>query len=122
MRIQRQRWLMLMVLSIFLVSCTSPSPAPTTSQTPPGQGQSSQPSQPSQPTQRKSITIVMPSDINALVGGVGLAGINSQSSTYAKEFINSFMTTMDQERNVYPMLAAELPSIEKGTWVLHDDG
>jgi peptide/nickel transport system substrate-binding protein len=100
-----------------LVACANPSAPATT----PG-ARSDQLAQSGQPAQRKSLTIMIPSDVNALVGSVGLAGINAQSSNYVKDFINTFVTALDQDRTIYPMLAEELPSVEKGTWVLHDDG
>jgi peptide/nickel transport system substrate-binding protein len=106
----------LAVLLMLLVGCAGPASTPTTSR--PGAG----PEQSATQAQRKALTIVIPADINALVGQVGLAGINAQSSNYAKEFINTFVTMTNHERSPHPMIAVELPSIEKGTWVVHDDG
>jgi peptide/nickel transport system substrate-binding protein len=74
------------------------------------------------PPERKAITIALPSDINALITGAELVGRNALPSRYVHEFLNSYLTSINGEGGVVPSLAAELPSLDKGTWKVFDDG
>ena len=78
--------------------------------------------QPPLPPERKAITIALPSDVNALVTGVDLVGRNALPSRYVHEFLNSYLTSLNGEGRVVPSLAAELPSLDNGTWKVLDDG
>jgi peptide/nickel transport system substrate-binding protein len=72
--------------------------------------------------QRKSITIVLPAEINALATDLGAFGAISKFNGDLHPFINGYVTLRDDEDQVRPHLAAELPSFDAGTWKLLDDG
>jgi peptide/nickel transport system substrate-binding protein len=71
---------------------------------------------------RKVITIALRNDINALAGDADQGGRTSPPSVYVHEFINAPLTVRNQEDEVRPLVARELPSLDTGTWKLLDDG
>src|SRR5579885_3112662 len=87
------RQALLIALVGLVAACSGQTPSGSAPQA--GQAATSQAA--ASTSQRKSLTIAIPSDINALVGGVGLAGINSQSSHYVQAFVHSFVTTTDRD-------------------------
>jgi len=50
------------------------------------------------------------------------AGINNPPSRYFHEFVNAYLTLRDQNDDVQPWIAAELPTLDAGSWKLAADG
>src|SRR5947208_288957 len=100
-------------LAVALLSCASPASRPS----------GAVPAQPQPaPPQRKTITIALQAEINALTTGLNQAAANSPPSRFFHEFTNSYLTTRDADDELVPRLATELPSVEAGTWRVLDDG
>jgi len=79
------------------------------------------PAQAGQPRQPKSLTIALqgePAALDTLMGGdVGGAPAGEMSLA-----LNEHLSQYDNKGNIFPHLATELPSLEKGTWVVNSDG
>lgn len=71
--------------------------------------------------QRKSITIAIPVEIQALATDVASVGIGGPTN-YFHAFVNEYLTVRDDYDAVRPQLSTELPSVESGTWRVLDDG
>src|SRR5258708_1473613 len=61
---------------------------------------------------RKTISIALRGDINALTGDADQSGRNSPPSIYVQEFVNAYLTVRDQNDETRPQLAADLPSLD----------
>ena len=72
--------------------------------------------------QRRSITIAFPAEINALATQLELVGTNALPSRYMHEFLKAYLTVRNHDDLVEAHLAAELPSLDNGTWKVLDDG
>lgn len=94
-----------------IVACSAPS---TTALAPGGAGPA--------PPQRKSITIALQAEVNALGAAMNQVGIITNPSRFFHEFVNAYLTYRDQNDDVRPWIAAELPSVEAGTWNVAADG
>jgi peptide/nickel transport system substrate-binding protein len=105
-------------LVICSIACASPAPSASTGA---GSGQANaQP--PAAAAKRKVLTIALQSEINALVSSVNMNGINTLSSRYAHQFMNTYVTERDQNGQIQPRLVTELPTLENGLWKLNPDG
>src|SRR5437879_9468372 len=51
--------------------------------------------------------------------GLGAAAVPTR---YFKEFPNAYLTTLDQQDENVPWMAAQLPSLDDGTWKVREDG
>jgi len=72
--------------------------------------------------QRKAITVALPAELNALATDLGVFGALSRPTSYVHAFLHSYVTVRDDKDDASPQAAAELPSLEAGTWKLLDDG
>ncbi len=77
--------------------------------------------QPAAQVGRKAITIALEGEINALATDLNASSVSGLTS-YLHAFIHNTMTMEDDEDEVRPLLATELPSLEAGTWKVFDDG
>src|SRR5688572_17101482 len=95
-----------------LIGCTGrPAPAPN-----PGT------SAPPQAAAPKTLTIAVRGEPQYLVfnfGGRSLGGIGAASLSLA---VHQGLAVYDERNVQHPMLAAELPSRERGTWIVRPDG
>ena len=72
-------------------------------------------------SQRKAITISLEGEINALATELDSSGV-SAASTYVHDFLHNYLTVHGDNDEVLPQIAAELPSLETGTWKVLPDG
>src|SRR5439155_656226 len=70
---------------------------------------------PQAPPQRKAITIALQAEVNALAAAANQVGINSNPSRFFHEFVNAYVTFRDQNNDVRPWIAAELPAVDAGS-------
>jgi peptide/nickel transport system substrate-binding protein len=111
----RGRAVFALALLTMLVGCTAaPAPGGSTS---PGGGTTS-----SGEAQRKAISIAVITDINTLSGTFNSSGIVALPTQYMHQFFTGFITLHNERDEIVPSLAAELPSVERGTWKILDDG
>ncbi len=97
---------------------TSPAaPATTQAEAPAAEQPTAEaPTQEAQPADKSSITIVIPEDppsFNAIVGDTGYDAL-------VMNLVLLGLTGVDPDGNIYPELAAELPSIENGGVVVDE--
>src|SRR6476646_10831467 len=110
------RWFAV-VMVIVVAGCATPAPPPSRTDTAPGA-----PPADGRPAQRKAIDLILPAEVNAFITALGLVGNAARPSRYVHEFVNAYMTVRDPEDEVAAHLAVELPSLDKGTWKVFDDG
>jgi peptide/nickel transport system substrate-binding protein len=115
-----------LILVSSLVSCTGPAtvapgepagPAATQAPEQPEEFPVSETSEPVAQPGGSSITIVIPEDppsFNAVIGDTGYDAL-------VMNLIMQGLTGVDPQGNVYPELAAELPTVENGSVVLDED-
>lgn len=107
---------MITILLVVLVGCARPTAAPGAS-APREEAGSAAPQR--APT---SISIVLPVEIGAFSTRLEAVGGNAVPSRYFHEFVNAYLTTRDLTNELAPWLAEELPSLDRGTWTVRDDG
>jgi len=71
--------------------------------------------------QRKSLTVSLEGEINALATELDSSGVSGLSS-YLHDFIHDYLTVRGDLDDLLPQLVTALPSIEAGTWKVTDDG
>ncbi len=108
----RARTAILLLLVIVFAACA---PAP-----PPGRGQSAQPAT-SDPGTPKSLSFAIQGEPKVLVTSLGLGnqpnvGGDVQGAVHRK------LATLDDRGALHPQLAVDLPSQERGTWLVRPDG
>src|SRR6266545_2661032 len=109
MRLFTTRIALLGVLLATLASgCATPGPGPVS--------QSDRASD-----QPKVLTISLEGEINALATELDSSGVSGLSS-YLHDFIHDYLTVRGDRDELLPQLVTELPSIERGTWKVTDDG
>lgn len=86
---------------------------------PPGQGGSD--TGPGTTPTRKAITISLEGEINALATELDSAGVSGLSS-YLHSFLHDYGTVAGDRGEILPQLVAGLPSLDDGSWEVHDDG
>jgi hypothetical protein len=74
------------------------------------------------PPKRKTTTIVMGYDFNGLVGDIERTGATVTPSAHMHEFANAYLNSRDHNDEIVPHLAVELPSVDRGSWRVLDDG
>ncbi|HEY3115850.1 MAG TPA: ABC transporter substrate-binding protein [Chloroflexota bacterium] len=99
--------LSLVLLFTFIAGCSGPAT--------PGQKTEGRPAGP------KAITISLEGEFNALATELDSSGV-SGLSTYAHDFIHNYLTVHGDNDEVAAQLAAQLPSLDDGTWKLLPDG
>jgi peptide/nickel transport system substrate-binding protein len=107
----------LSVLVPFVVLLLACSPAPVPGQ--PATG-AQEPSRPAQPAAPKILTIGLLREAATIDGYTGQGGSNSGAEMYP--LLHDRLTLLDPKGVVQPIAAAEVPSIEKGTWQVQPDG
>src|SRR5206468_7741828 len=65
--------------------------------------------------------ISLEGEFNALATELDSSGV-SGLSTYAHDFIHNYLTVHGDNDEVVPQLAAQLPSLDDGTWKVLPDG
>ena len=113
MRFQATRRAVQLLIVLTGVACAGPASAPAG-----GPASGAAPPAP----QRKAIVIALQAEVNALTGGMNQTGILNPPSRYFHEFVNAYLTYRDQNDDVRPWIAADLPSVAAGTWRVLDDG
>lgn len=68
------------------------------------------------------MSVALPAELNALATDLGVFGALSRPTTFVQSFLHSYVTVRDDKDGVSPQAAAELASLEAGTWKLLDDG
>src|SRR5437763_8741045 len=104
----------ILLLGLIVVAC-----APGRPSTPPGSDTPG--AAPADQRQSKSLTISLqgePAALDLLLGG-DVGGSPGAEMSLA---LNEHLSQYDNKGNIFPQLATELPSLDKGTWVLNPDG
>lgn len=96
---------------LVVAACTAPAPAPASG----GDGREPRSGA------RKTLTISLEGEINALATSLDSSGV-SGLSTYVHSFLHNYVTVDGDNDEVLPQLASELPSVDAGTWKVLDDG
>src|SRR4051812_23697666 len=97
---------------LLLVAACSPSAGPARAR-----DQASAPAPTAQPRQPKTLTIALqgePAALDLLLGGDVGGSPGAEMSLALTEHLSQY----DNKGNIFPQLATDLPSLEKGTWVL----
>lgn len=101
------RWLSTLLLVLTAAGCAGPGTMSQASGEPAGG--------------KKAITISLEGEIQALATELDSSGV-SGLSTYLHDFLHNYLTVHGDNDEVLPQLAAQLPSLEDGTWKVLPDG
>src|SRR2546427_11803999 len=103
-----------LVVSLAVVGCTAGPP------TPPGASDAQGTAATAQPRLSKSLTISLqgePAALDLLLGGDVGGSPGAEMSLALSERLSNY----DNKGNIFPQLATELPSFDKGSWVVNPD-
>ncbi|MBM2812329.1 MAG: hypothetical protein HW416_3088, partial [Chloroflexi bacterium] len=70
----------------------------------------------------KALTVAIENEPTNLIAQIGGAGTGTRNGAQLTLAVHQRLVTFDNQGGVLPMLAAEVPSQEKGTWVVRPDG
>lgn len=105
--------LLLGLVAVLIVSgCTAPPPASRVGQSPSARASDAP----------KTLTIAVSGEPVNLVIGLGVGGTSVGGSNEIGLAVHQWLAIYDDRGAILPMLAAELPSRERGTWVVRPDG
>lgn len=109
-------WLLLLSTAVGVAAC-SPARAPSAGGPGPGEPGGTVAAPPS-----KSLTIAVAGEPTHFIFDFGSTGFGSVGNADLGPAVHQGLTTYDDRGVVHPVLAAELPSREKGTWIVRVDG
>jgi len=98
-----------LVAAALLLAC-QPAPSPGAAERP----------EPERPSRARSLVIAVEGDLGPFV-----LPVSSRAGSQVGELdlaVNQWLAYYDEQGTAQPMLAAELPSREQGTWLVHPDG
>src|SRR6266545_5628359 len=102
--------LVFVIATVALAGCAPPSPPPP----PPGEGSGFR------PAQLKTLTIALqaePASVHPIMGGE----VGGSPAGHVNGALHHRLTNYDNKGNPIAQLASEIPSLEKGSWVLNED-
>lgn len=106
-----KRFLLAVVLvPMTLSACASPSPAPSTSE------------RPAETSGPKTLTLAVAGEPANLALSLSQGNRSIGASNEIGLAVHQWLAVYDEQGAVRPMLAAELPSRDRGTWVIRPDG
>jgi peptide/nickel transport system substrate-binding protein len=104
-------WGWLAAVLLVLAACAPPTP-----EAPPGGRDTSR----AEPSRAKTLTIAVEGEPEALVMSIG--GGTKSISDHFRMAVHQHLVTFDARGDLHPMLAVEVPSQERGSWVVRGDG